>query len=67
MVRDRRRAPLGHVDEQVFRLKDAQRLAHRAALDAELVGQYGLGRHALAGPQLTGPDPAAQLVGHLAV
>jgi hypothetical protein len=48
-------------------LQDAQGLADRAALDAELVGQLRLGGHPLAGPQRAGPDPGAQFVGHLAV
>ena len=48
-------------------MQDAQRLAYGAALDAELLGQPGLGGHALARPQLTGPDPAAQRVGHVSV
>jgi hypothetical protein len=51
----------------MFRLQDAQRLPDRPAFDTELVGQLGLRGHALPRPQPAGPDPAAQLVGHLAV
>jgi hypothetical protein len=51
----------------VLRLQDAQRLADGPALDTELDGEFGLGGHALTRPQYAGPDPAAQLVGDLAV
>jgi hypothetical protein len=51
----------------VLRLQDAQRLSYGPALDAELVGQFGLRGHALTRPQHSGPDPVPQFVGHLAV
>jgi hypothetical protein len=51
----------------VLRLQDAQRLAYGPPLYAELVRQLGLRGHALARPQHSGPDPAAQLVGHVMV
>lgn len=63
---DGRRASLGDVGEQVFRLQQVQRLPYDPALDAELVGQPRLGGHALTCPQRAGPDPGAELVGHLA-
>jgi hypothetical protein len=48
---DGRRTALGHVGEQPLGLEDAQGLAYGTALDAELVGQLGLGGHAVARPQ----------------
>jgi hypothetical protein len=64
---DGRRGVLGDVVEEPLGLQDAQRLAHGTALDAELLGEPGLGGHAPAGTQFPGPDPGAQLVGHLAM
>ena len=48
-------------------VQDAQRLPSGTPVRRGLLGQLGLGGHALAGPQLTGPDPGQQGVGHLAV
>lgn len=46
-------------------MQDVQGLADGAALHTELLGQLGLGGHALPGAQCAGSDPAAQLVGDL--
>jgi hypothetical protein len=51
----------------VLRLQDVQRLPYDSPFHPELVRQLGLGGHALARPQLPGPDPGTQLVGHLAM
>ncbi len=63
--RDGPGAPLGHIGEQTFRPQDAQGLADGAALHAELRGQLGLRGLPPARRQPPGPDPGAQLVGHL--
>ena len=62
---DARRAALADVGEQLLGVQDAQRLTDGTALDAELLGQLGLGGQAVARLQIAGADAVTQGGGDL--